>query len=89
MAVRKLTIRNERGLHARASGLFAEMVEQFSASARVSYEDMSVSGKSIMGLLTLSAGPGAEITVTTSGEDEEALLNALEKLVSGKFGEKR
>lgn len=89
MAERKLLIRNEKGLHARASARFVEVVERFDARATVSRDGMSVSGDSIMGLLMLSAGQGAEIDVKTSGAEDEALLGALDDLVANLFGEGR
>ncbi len=82
-----LKIVNEKGLHARASARFVEVVEQFDASAEVEKDGMSVSGDSIMGLLMLAASRGTEIVVRTSGAQAGPLLEALEKLVADRFGE--
>ncbi|MCX7566789.1 HPr family phosphocarrier protein [Sulfitobacter sp. F26169L] len=82
-----LEIVNEKGLHARASAKFVEVVEGFDASAEVSKDGMSASGDSIMGLLMLAAAKGSFIDVETSGADEEALAAALTALVADKFGE--
>jgi phosphocarrier protein HPr len=84
---RVLRIINEKGLHARASAKFVEIVERFDASAEVEKDGMSVSGDSIMGLLMLAASRGTEITVRTSGAQAADLLEALDGLVSGYFGE--
>jgi len=84
---REIEIRNARGLHARASARFVETVERHDASAHVSRDGQCVAGDSIMGLLMLAAGRGASITVTTDGPDAAALMDALEALVSGRFGE--
>lgn len=84
---RRLTIRNARGLHARASARFVETVERFDARARVARDGHAVSGDSIMGLLMLAAGPGSTIEVTTEGPEAEALMAALEALVENRFGE--
>ena len=86
---RRLTIVNQRGLHARASAKFVETVEAHTADARVTRDGHTVSGDSIMGLLMLAAGCGSEIDVTCTGPDAEKLMDSLEKLVSGGFGEKR
>ncbi len=83
----RLTIRNEKGLHARASAKFVETVEQFDATATVTREGVTVSGDSIMGLLMLAAGKGAEIEIMTEGPEATALAAALEALVGGLFGE--
>lgn len=84
---RNLKIINQKGLHARASAKFVEVVEAFDAHAEVSREGLSASGDSIMGLLMLAASKGTTIDVETSGPDAEALADALEALVGDKFGE--
>ncbi|MDA7423739.1 HPr family phosphocarrier protein [Thalassococcus lentus] len=83
----KLTIINEKGLHARASAKLVEVVEGFDASAEVSRDGMSASGDSIMGLLMLAASKGTTIEVQTSGPDAEPLAQAVEALVNDRFGE--
>ncbi|MEZ5751411.1 MAG: HPr family phosphocarrier protein [Paracoccaceae bacterium] len=84
---RVLKITNEKGLHARASAKFVEVVEAHDATAEVEKDGMSVSGDSIMGLLMLAASRGTEIRVTTHGAAAEPLLDALARLVADKFGE--
>jgi phosphocarrier protein len=87
MAMRVLEIVNEKGLHARASAKFVEVVEGFDADARVAREGMDCSGDSIMGLLMLAASCGTTIEVSTSGPEADALMAALVRLVADRFGE--
>ncbi|MFD1795400.1 HPr family phosphocarrier protein [Paracoccus aurantiacus] len=82
-----LPIVNEKGLHARASAKFVEMVESYDADAKVTREGMTVSGDSIMGLLMLAAGRGSEIALQTSGPQAAELAEALTTLVAQRFGE--
>jgi len=82
-----LHIINEKGLHARASAKFVEVVEAFDASADVSLNGMSASGDSIMGLLMLAASRGTTIKVSTSGNDADRLAEALATLVANRFDE--
>ena len=89
MAQLSLLIVNEKGLHARASAKFVEVVEEFDAAAQVTRDGMSVSGDSIMGLLMLAASRGTTIEVETSGPQSEALGMALTALVADRFGEDR
>lgn len=89
MTVARLNIVNEKGLHARASAKFVEVVEGFDASATVSRDGMSVSGDSIMGLLMLAASRGTTIEVETSGPQAAELAAALTALVANRFGEDR
>ena len=84
---RSLEIVNEKGLHARASARFVEVVEAHDASALVNKDGQSVSGDSIMGLLMLAAYRGTSIEVTTRGAEADKLANALQALVEDKFGE--
>lgn len=87
MAQLKLKIVNIKGLHARASAKFVEVVESHDASATVSKDGQSASGDSIMGLLMLAAPLGSFIDVETSGPDADTLAEALTALVANKFGE--
>jgi phosphocarrier protein len=87
MADRVLRIINEKGLHARASAKFVEVVEAHDASAQVSRDGMTVSGDSIMGLLMLAASRGTSIEVRTSGAEADKLADALQALLADRFGE--
>lgn len=87
MAIKTFQIINEKGLHARASAKFVEVVEAHDAMANVTKDGMSVAGDSIMGLLMLAASRGTSIEVRTSGAQAQALADALEALVANRFGE--
>jgi len=85
--LRTIKIINEKGLHARASAKFVEVVEGFDATAEVSLDGVSAFGDSIMGLLMLAASKGTSIEVQTNGPDAAALVEALDLLVADRFGE--
>ena len=87
MTERHLCIINEKGLHARASAKFVEVVEAHDADAEVSKDGMSVAGDSIMGLLMLAASRGTSVHVRTTGAQAEQLMSALASLVDNRFGE--
>ena len=84
---RELSIINKRGLHARASAKFVQTVERFDAEVLVARAGETVSGTSIMGLMMLAAAPGTTILVEASGPDAQAAVDALDALVSDRFGE--
>ena len=84
---RELPIINKRGLHARASAKFVQMVERVEADVWVTKGGETVGGTSIMGLMMLSAGPGTSIIVSASGPQAQAALDAISELVAGKFNE--
>ena len=84
-----LDIKNEKGLHARASAKFVEICERFDATATVTKDGETANGDSIMGLLMLAASKGTQIDVTTEGPEAEPLMTALYALVNDFFGEGR
>ncbi len=87
MITKKLTVLNKLGIHARPAAQFVRAASRFQCDVIVVKDDESVDGKSIMGLMMLAVGCGADITVTTDGSDETECMEALESLVAGKFGE--
>ena len=84
---RELPIINKRGLHARASAKFVQMVERFNAEIWVTKGSETVGGTSIMGLMMLSAGPGTSIVVSATGPEAQSALDAITELVANKFNE--
>ena len=81
------TIINDKGLHARASARFVEVVEKFESEATVEKDGLEASGSSIMGLLMLAASKGTTIKVTSHGKDSAEMISALDTLINSKFGE--
>jgi phosphocarrier protein HPr len=84
---REIPIINKRGLHARASAKFVQMVERFTADVTVTRNGETVGGTSIMGLMMLSAGIGTSIVISAIGPEAQAAIDALTELVGNKFGE--
>jgi len=85
--VRQFRIVNRRGLHARASARFVQIVDGYDAQVTVEKDGISVGGDSIMGLMMLAASPGCSITVSARGPDAEAVMGALQALIAERFGE--
>ena len=85
--VRKLSICNRKGLHARASAKFVQMVEKFDADVRVMRCGETVGGTSIMGLMMLAAAPGTSITIEATGKEAVEVIDALAALINSRFGE--
>ena len=83
----RVTIVNQRGLHARAAAKFAQLAEQFDADINVEASGLKVSALSIMGLMMLAAGPGTEISISSDGREAEAGLASLVTLVKSQFDE--
>jgi len=87
----KLTLKNKKGLHARASNKFMKTVMRFESDVWVrSHNDTcaeSVEADSVMELLLLGSAYGEDITVTAKGPDADQALEAIAQLVNDRFGE--
>jgi phosphocarrier protein HPr len=87
MQSQALTIVNRLGLHARAAAKFVSLASQFSSEVILVQNDKQVNGKSIMGIMMLAAGQGANVELRVDGDDENEAIKALCGLVAGGFGE--
>ena len=87
MIKKKVTIINKLGLHARAAVKFVNLANRFSSSVKIEKHGNEIDGKSILGILTLAAVQGSDITLSISGKDELAALNALVALIQERFNE--
>jgi phosphocarrier protein len=81
------TISNKLGLHARASAKLTKLAGSFPCEVWISRGERRVNAKSIMGVMMLAAGIGAEITLEAQGEREQEAMDALLQLINDKFGE--
>lgn len=80
---KKLTIKNEQGLHARPAALFVQIANKYESEVLIRKGRQKVNGKSIMGLLTLAAEKGSSICLKVDGPDAEEAMRELEKIISG------
>ena len=87
VATRRVTIVNQRGLHARAAAKFVKLAGSYEADVLVRKDGVEVSGLSIMGLMMLAAGQGAQIELQAEGPAREPALSALAALVAAGFHE--
>ncbi len=81
------TISNKLGLHARASAKLTKLAASFPCEVWMSRGERRVNAKSIMGVMMLAAGLGAEVEIETDGSQEQAAMNAIIALINDKFGE--
>lgn len=87
MRSQALTIVNRLGLHARAAAKFVSLASEFDSEVILARNDRQVNGKSIMGIMMLAAGQGADVELSVDGDDEDKAMKALCELVAGGFGE--
>ena len=87
MISRNVTIINQLGLHARAASRLVNCASDYASEIIVRKGTRSVNGKSIMGVLTLAAATGTELTIEVNGADEVQALDAVIGLILDRFGE--
>ena len=79
----KITILNENGLHALPASRFVKLAEKFKSDITITKDGVEVSGKSIMGILTLACEKGSKVMLTINGDDEKKAMAALRKILEG------
>lgn len=84
---REMTVRNQYGIHARPAALLVKTASGFQSDIHIEKDGVSVSAKSIMGLLTMEGYQGTVFRVSASGPDAPAALDALQELFDKKFYE--
>ncbi|MGD2128409.1 MAG: HPr family phosphocarrier protein [Lysobacterales bacterium] len=82
-----ITIVNRLGLHARAASRLVNCASGYASDVRLVRGARAINAKSIMGVLTLAATKGTELTVETEGPDEKEAYDALIQLIGDRFGE--
>lgn len=65
------------GLEARPAALFVQIASKYESHISILLTDKQVNAKSIMGMMSLGAIKGQEITLLVDGEDEEEAMKAL------------
>ena len=87
MLQREVEIINKLGLHARASAKLTQVAGGFKANVWLGRNGRRVNAKSIMGVMMLAAAKGSTVVIETEGPDEEQAMDAIIKLVAGRFDE--
>ena len=79
---KQLIVKNKSGLHARPAALFVQVANKFESRITVKRDDEEVNGKSIMGILMLGAEKDSVIMIEADGEDAQAAMDELEKIIT-------
>jgi phosphocarrier protein HPr len=79
---KKITVKNNQGLHARPAALFVQVANRFDSRVTVSRDNEEVDGKSIMGILMLGAEKGSVIVIQADGSDAQQAIAELEKIIT-------
>lgn len=85
-ANRKLTVDRPEGLHARPCLAIANTVRRFQSKVEINCNGQRIDAKDVLQLLSMGAGQGREIAVSATGDDCEAVIEALDQLFKNDFG---
>ncbi len=85
---RSLHILNANGLHARPAAELVKVASRFRSEITLTRDDLTVNGKSIMGVMMLAAECGSTLIARATGDDAAESLDALGALVANRFGER-
>lgn len=88
MKTLNVELKNETGLHARPASLFIREASKYTSDIVVIKDDNEYNGKSIMGILSMGATKGDNLTIKIKGEDEQEAYGGLKELFQNEFGEK-
>ncbi|MGG3451493.1 phosphocarrier protein HPr [Domibacillus aminovorans] len=81
MSKKSYTVIADTGIHARPATLLVQTASKFSSDINLQYNGKTVNLKSIMGVMSLGIGKGAEIVISADGSDETAALESIETLL--------
>ena len=87
MPEREVKIVNKLGIHARPAAEIVKTAGKFKSNVTIIREDLEVNAKSIMGVMMLAAEFGSTVVLRATGEDADAVLDALASVIANKFGE--
>lgn len=73
-------VNSATGLHARPASIFVSEASKFQSDIKLNKGDLSVNGKSIMGVLGLGVLTGDTVNVVADGIDETEAIMALQAL---------
>ena len=78
---KEVIVRCESGLHNRQATYFVQKANEFESSIWLESENRKMNAKSLLGIMSLGIITGAAVTLSATGVDEEAAVNALEALL--------
>lgn len=67
----------DTGIHARPATLLVQAASKFNSDINLEYKGKSVNLKSIMGVMSLGVGQGADVTISADGADEKEAMDAI------------
>ena len=83
MQSKTIKISMKEGVHTRPAAIFVREAGKFQSEIHLTSSDVTVNGKSIMGILMLALGQGSEVIIMADGPDEEKAVDLLSGILGG------
>jgi phosphocarrier protein HPr len=83
----QVEVRNVPGIHARPAAVLVQEASRYKAEIFITANQLTVNGKSIMGVMMLAAETGIVLTIKGEGPDAVKAVKALVTLIEAKFDE--
>ncbi len=77
----RATVANRLGLHARPAAELVKTATRFESEIQIAKDGMWVNAKSILGVMTLAAERGSELSIKADGPDADAAVGAIAELI--------
>lgn len=71
MIEKTVKIINKAGMHTRPAATIVKMASKYKCEFYISKNGLNINGKSIIGVMTLAAEMGSEVTLSFDGVDEQ------------------
>ena len=81
MYSKEVVVRCESGLHNKQATYFVQKANEFESSIWLEYGSRRMNAKSLLGIMSLGVVTGTTVTLSASGPDAEAAVNALDELL--------
>ncbi|NMB33516.1 MAG: HPr family phosphocarrier protein [Clostridium sp.] len=83
MVGKKIKVKKEAGLDAKAAALFIQKASGFKSNVWIEKDERKANGKSLLGILALEIGFGSMVTLTADGRDEDEAVEVLSGYLAG------
>ena len=87
LATRSVVVTNPEGVHARVAVAIAEAVRPGNSQVTLLKGQQRVEATDVLQIMTLAAAPGERVEIEAVGPDAVAVLDSLEPLFAGQFGD--
>lgn len=79
MVEKQFKVIADTGIHARPATLLVQVASKFDSDINLEYNGKKVNLKSIMGVMSLGIGQGADIKISAEGKDEQEAISSLQE----------